>query len=201
MPHSAYKIPISVLVIIHTPQLDVLLMERADHTGFWQSVTGSLDDLNEPLALAAAREVKEETGIDITSPFQFQFKSKTRRLASGNETVHTIRREAAQGCQQSYTNEIELESEQFVLRDWQTSIQYSIYPEWRHRYRPDISINTEHWFSLEVPYAVDVTLAPREHLQAIWLPYQQAIDKCFSPSNQAALAELPQRIMSANPLT
>ena len=196
MSHSAYKIPISVLVIIHTPQLDVLLMERADRAGFWQSVTGSLDDLNEPLALAAAREVKEETGIDITVPFQFQFKSRTRRQASGDETVHTVRQGAVQRCRQSYTNEMELESEQFILRDWHTSTQYSIYPEWRHRYRPDISINTEHWFSLEIPHTIDITLAPNEHVQAMWLPYQQAIDKCFSPSNQAALTELPQRIKS-----
>ena len=189
MPHSAYKIPISVLVIIHTPQLDVLLMERADRAGFWQSVTGSLDDLNEPLALAAAREVKEETGIDITSPFQFQFKNRMRGQASGDETVGS-----AQGYRQSYTSEMELASEQFILRDWHTSTQYSIYPEWRHRYRPDISINTEHWFSLEVPCVTEITLAPNEHVQAMWLPYQQAIDKGFSPSNQAALTELPQRI-------
>ncbi len=37
------KIPESVLVVIHTPELDVLVIERADHKGFWQSVTGSKD--------------------------------------------------------------------------------------------------------------------------------------------------------------
>ena len=58
-----FKIPESVLVVIHTPQLDVLLIERADHPGFWQSVTGSKDELDEPLALTAQREVMEETGI------------------------------------------------------------------------------------------------------------------------------------------
>ena len=58
-----FKIPESVLVVIHTPQLDVLLIERADHPGFWQSVTGSRDTLNEPLRHTAMREVKEETGI------------------------------------------------------------------------------------------------------------------------------------------
>ncbi|MBY4898966.1 dihydroneopterin triphosphate diphosphatase [Cupriavidus sp. AU9028] len=58
-----YKIPESVLVVIHTPDLQVLLLERADRPGFWQSVTGSLDSLDEPLALTAAREVAEETGI------------------------------------------------------------------------------------------------------------------------------------------
>ena len=58
-----FKIPESVLVVIHTPQLDVLLIERSDHPGFWQSVTGSRDSVKEPLLHTAMREVKEETGI------------------------------------------------------------------------------------------------------------------------------------------
>lgn len=60
MPH---KIPESVLVVIHTPELEVLLIERADRPGFWQSVTGSLDSPDEPLIDTAARELFEETGI------------------------------------------------------------------------------------------------------------------------------------------
>ena len=59
------KIPISVLVVIYKSNGDVLLIERADRTSFWQSVTGSLDALDEDLALAAAREVFEETGIAV----------------------------------------------------------------------------------------------------------------------------------------
>ncbi|HWI82887.1 dihydroneopterin triphosphate diphosphatase [Ramlibacter sp.] len=59
-----FKIPESVLVVIHTPQLDVLLINRADAPDFWQSVTGSKDRADEPLAETAAREVFEETGID-----------------------------------------------------------------------------------------------------------------------------------------
>lgn len=58
-----HKIPESVLVVIHTRELDVLLLERADRPGFWQSVTGSLDAPNEALATTAARELFEETGI------------------------------------------------------------------------------------------------------------------------------------------
>ncbi|MEO6354095.1 MAG: dihydroneopterin triphosphate diphosphatase [Oxalobacteraceae bacterium] len=57
------KIPESVLVVIHSANLDVLLIERADHPGYWQSVTGSKDFADEPLALTAAREVAEETGV------------------------------------------------------------------------------------------------------------------------------------------
>ncbi len=60
MPH---KIPESVLVVIHTADLEVLLIERADRPGFWQSVTGSLDRVDEPLLDTATRELFEETGI------------------------------------------------------------------------------------------------------------------------------------------
>jgi dATP pyrophosphohydrolase len=59
-----YKLPVSVLVVIHTDRGEVLLLERARRPGYWQSVTGSLDWPEEPLELAAAREVKEETGIE-----------------------------------------------------------------------------------------------------------------------------------------
>ncbi|QOJ23359.1 MAG: dihydroneopterin triphosphate diphosphatase [Gammaproteobacteria bacterium] len=58
-----YKIPVSVLVIIHTVDLQVLLLERADHPGYWQSVTGSQDP-NETLIQTASREVFEETGLN-----------------------------------------------------------------------------------------------------------------------------------------
>ena len=60
----SHKLPLSVLVVVHTAELEVLLLERALRPGYWQSVTGSLDDLDEPLERAAAREVREETGLD-----------------------------------------------------------------------------------------------------------------------------------------
>lgn len=58
----AYKIPISALVLIHTVDLQVLLLERADHPGYWQSVTGSVEPGETP-RMAAVREVYEETGL------------------------------------------------------------------------------------------------------------------------------------------
>jgi len=61
----SYKIPYSVLVVVHTVDLEVLLIERADRPGFWQSVTGSIHE-GESLAETAVREVAEETGIDAT---------------------------------------------------------------------------------------------------------------------------------------
>ena len=57
------KQPISVLVVIHSPDLKVLVIERADKPGFWQSVTGSIEE-NEALLATASREVFEETGLD-----------------------------------------------------------------------------------------------------------------------------------------
>lgn len=60
----SYKTPVSALVVIHTESLDVLLLERATLTGFWQSVTGSQDN-DEPLIETARREVGEETGIQV----------------------------------------------------------------------------------------------------------------------------------------
>lgn len=60
-----FKVPESVLVVIHTAALDVLLIERADHPGYWQSVTGSKDEPGEALEDTAVREVAEETGIAI----------------------------------------------------------------------------------------------------------------------------------------
>jgi len=86
------KIPVSVLVVVHTPALDVLLLERADWRGFWQSVTGSIEHEGEPLLQTAVREVLEETGIDATlyrlADWQLQnrfeiFKKRRRRYAPG----------------------------------------------------------------------------------------------------------------------
>jgi len=150
---KAFKIPESVLVVIHTPSLDVLLIRRADASEvFWQSVTGSKDTTDEPLAVTAAREVAEETGIDC---------SPASVLATG-------------------------------LRDWELSNVYDIYPRWRARYAPGVTRNTEHLFGLCVPERIVPVLAPREHTHWQWLPYREAADACFSPSNAEAVLLLPQ---------
>ena len=146
-----YKIPISVLVVIHTTDLQVLLIERADRAGFWQSVTGSLDALDEPLEATAVREVGEETGLDAT---------------------------------------------RYPLRNWHKQNQFEIFTRWSGRYAPGTTHNQEHVFSLELPSVIPVTLAPKEHTQYLWLPWQQAAEKCFSWSNVAAIRELPERFQS-----
>jgi dATP pyrophosphohydrolase len=152
--HKPPKIPESVLVVIHTANADVLLIERADKPGYWQSVTGSKDRLDEPLAETAVREVEEETGIVV-----------------GSEAVPLAN-----------------------LRDWGLSNVYEIYPVWRHRYAPGVTHNTEHVFGLRVPAGIPVRLAPREHLAYVWLPWREAADRCFSPSNAEAILQLPRFI-------
>lgn len=142
----AYKTPVSVLVVIYTPDLQVLLLERADHPGYWQSVTGSCDP-GETLRQTAIREVAEETGLDAT---------------------------------------------QYKFCDWKAENVFEIYPEWRHRYAPGVTHNTEHVFGLEVPQPVTVRLAPREHLSFVWLPWQDAAAKAFSWTNVAAIEMLPE---------
>lgn len=83
----------------------------------------------------------------------------------------------------------------YVLTDWKKQNVYDIYPKWAHRYPPGTTRNTEHVFGLQLPRQLPVTLAPREHLRCLWLPWQLAAEKVFSPSNRAAILELPERVV------
>lgn len=78
------------------------------------------------------------------------------------------------------------------LCDWQLENVYDIYPRWQHRYAPGVTRNTEHLFGLQVPAGTPVTLHPREHTAYRWLPWREAADACFSPSNAEACLMLPQ---------
>jgi dATP pyrophosphohydrolase len=142
-----YKRPVSVLVVIHTPDLGVLLLERALYAGHWQSVTGSQEE-GETLVETARREVAEETGIVVPA-------------------------------------------ERIV--DWRIHRVFEIFPRWRSRYAPGVTHNTEHVFSLELPQKQAVRLAPDEHLDYLWLPWQAAAVKCFSWTNRDAILMLPER--------
>ena len=140
------KRPQSVLVLIHSDGGDILLIERAKHLGYWQSVTGSIEAGETP-EQAARREVEEETGI----------------VASAE-----------------------------AFDRWHHSSRFEIYPIWRHRYPAGVTHNTEHLFGLCVPHAVPVVLSPREHRNQIWLPWAEAAERCFSPSNAEAITWLPR---------
>lgn len=72
-----YKIPVSVLVLVHTVDLQVLLLERADRPGFWQSVTGSMDE-GETLLQTAQRELAEETGLVAAPGMLVDWKRRNR---------------------------------------------------------------------------------------------------------------------------
>jgi len=79
-----------------------------------------------------------------------------------------------------------------ALQDWHLENVYSIYPRWLHRYAPGVTHNTERVFGLLVPPATPVRLNPREHTHYQWLPYLQAAQACFSPSNAEAVMHLPR---------
>ncbi len=134
-----------MLVVIYTPDLQVLLIERADHPGFWQSITGS-QEAGETLRQTAVRELGEETGLDEGSG---------------------------------------------VLADWHMQNEFEIYPEWRWRYPPGTTHNTEHVFGLRIPRVVPVRLAPGEHTGQLWLPHDRAAEKVFSWTNAKVLRDLP----------
>ncbi len=143
-----WKNPLSVLVLIHTPQGEVLLLERAAQPGFWQSVTGSQEG-TESLYETAQRELQEETGL-VAAPGHIQ--------------------------------------------DWRLSNCYEIFPQWRHRYAPGVTHNTEHVFSICLPDALPVQLAPDEHRAWRWLPWHEAAQQVFSWSNRDAILMLPSRL-------
>ena len=143
----AFKLPESVLVVVHTAALEVLLLERAANPGFWQSVTGSREPDDADLEATARRELREETG-----------------LTAG------------------------------TLTDWRVKNRYEIWPQWRARYAPDVTHNTEHVFGFQVPQITVATLDPAEHTAQLWLPWQQAMDKVFSPSNRDAIRQLARRV-------
>jgi dATP pyrophosphohydrolase len=143
----AFKLPESVLVVVHTAALEVLLMERAANPGFWQSVTGSREPDDPDLEATARRELLEETGLSVGT-----------------------------------------------LSDWRLVNRYEIWPQWRARYAPDVTHNTEHVFGFQVPEITVATLEPEEHTAQLWLPWQQAMEKVFSPTNRDAIRQLAQRV-------
>ena len=142
----AFKLPESVLVVVHTAALDVLLIERAANPGFWQSVTGSREPDDPDLEATARRELLEETGLSVGT-----------------------------------------------LTDWRLTNRYEIWPQWRARYAPDVTHNVEHVFGFRVPQITVATLDPAEHTAQLWLPWQQAMEKVFSPTNRDAIWQLSHR--------
>ena len=149
----SFKAPVSVLVVIHTPGWQVLLLERSIREGLWQSVTGSRE-ATETLRETAIREVGEETGLT--------------RLADD-------------------------------FLDWRISNRFEIFAEWRYRYSPGVTHNTEYVFSLAVPERCPITLSPEEHRNSLWLPWREAAARCFSWTNRDAILMLPAMFQRLSP--
>jgi dATP pyrophosphohydrolase len=143
----AFKLPESVLVVVHTPRLDVLLLERTG-TGFWQSVTGSREPDDPDFETTVRRELLEETGLSVGT-----------------------------------------------LTDWRLTNRYEIWAQWRGRYAPGVTHNVEHVFSFQVPELTVATLDPAEHVSQLWLPWQDAMTKVFSPTNRDAIWQLSKRVL------
>jgi dATP pyrophosphohydrolase len=86
----------------------------------------------------------------------------------------------------------QLAADRAALTDWQLENIYDIYPQWLHRYAPGVTRNTEHLFGLQLVEPCAVRLNPREHTAYQWLPYREAADRCFSPSNAEAILQIPR---------
>ena len=95
-------------------------------------------------------------------------------------------------AQREVTEETGLAPEAGEWRDWQMSNTFEIFAEWRHRYAPGITHNLEHVFSLCLPQRLPIRLAPGEHRDQCWLPWQAAAERCFSWTNRDAILLLPR---------
>ena len=79
-----------------------------------------------------------------------------------------------------------------TLTDWALENVYEIYQAWRYRYPPEVSHNIERVFGLALPSRQPIQLSPSEHTEFKWVPWQEAADLCFSPSNAEAILMLPR---------
>lgn len=140
-----YKRPESVLVVVHTSTGKVLLLKRADHPDFWQSVTGSLLWEETAPIETAVRELREETGL-----------------------VVDLRQ----------------------LRDLHRTYRFPILPQWRARYAPDVTENTEHVFTLELPAETALTIHLAEHVEYGWFSFDEAAARATSWTNREVIQEL-----------
>ncbi|STZ76705.1 dihydroneopterin triphosphate diphosphatase [Bergeriella denitrificans] len=122
--------------------------------------------------------------IERTAPAGF-WQSVTGSLEPGENIADTARREVYE--------ETGIALQPGQLDDWQESTVYEIYHHWRHRYPEGVFENREHLFSAEIARDTPVRLAPAEHVRHIWLPFDEAAERVFSPSNKRAILRLAER--------
>ena len=83
-----------------------------------------------------------------------------------------------------------------MLTDWRQTNRYEIWAQWRARYAPDVTHNVEHVFGFQVAEQTVATLDPAEHVAQLWLPWQEAMEKVFSPTNRDAIWQLQRRVLT-----
>jgi dATP pyrophosphohydrolase len=80
---------------------------------------------------------------------------------------------------------IDIQEHQYALVDCQITNEYVIRPQWRYRYPPDVKLNKEHVFIVQVEPIHSIKLS--EHLDYLWLNKAQAMSKAWSDSNKEAI--------------
>lgn len=112
------------------------------------------------------------------------WQSVTGSQEAGETLADTARREVQEEVG------IDINAEQLTLVDCQRQIQFEIFAHFRHRYAPEVTHNSEHWFCLALPAERDISLS--EHLACQWLPAQEAAALTKSWSNRQAIEEFVQ---------
>jgi dATP pyrophosphohydrolase len=93
----------------------------------------------------------------------------------------------AEAARRELREETGIEARPQDLRRWNLTYTFEIFAQWRQRFAPGTTHNTEHVYSVELPGPVTVALAPEEHVASLWLPWREAAAKCFSWSNRDAI--------------
>lgn len=112
------------------------------------------------------------------------WQSVTGSLECGEQPFQTALREVYE------ETGIDINAQNLSLYDCKKSVKFEIFPQFRYKYAPDVTQNTEHWFLLGLNEEIEPVLT--EHLAYQWLPVPQAVKLTKSPNNAQAIAEFLQ---------